>query len=109
MTATYSDGHDLWPTEPSHSISPSEILRNYRAWPDGDWNTWPKWFADLLKFQGYYLSMLLQAIQEDGIEYPIVLDASGFVRDGHHRLFCALLLGLDTVPVAFQDASEGAS
>ena len=45
------------------------------------------------------LRRLLESIQARGIIVPLVVDANGNLVDGHRRLACAKLLGMETVPV----------
>ena len=53
---------------------------------------------------------MIELIKENGITEPIciyrtTLGAYG-IGNGHHRLVCAILMGMDTVPVAYTDTDE---
>jgi hypothetical protein len=44
------------------------------------------------------LARLCKSIERRGIIIPIIISSDGFIADGHRRVACALILGLDTVP-----------
>ncbi len=65
-----------------------------------------------------YVPILMQKILDEGFTDPICLYRGIFgglaIGNGHHRLVCAILLGLDEIPVLYTttdeyypDASEG--
>lgn len=92
---------------------------------DGGWNNIefdgsPSHWAFMIasKAGDYHTPVLAQKILDEGFTEPICIwqDSRGAygIGNGHHRLVCAIMLGLDEIPVLFSgteenypDASEG--
>lgn len=76
------------------------ILANYT---DGDGSTWEEEFSWLENNHAWQLLRLARFSQKFGLPSPsderITLGDDGRVWDGHHRLYVASILGLDTVEV----------
>lgn len=53
---------------------------------------------------------MLELIKENGVIDPITIYRTGLgaygIGNGHHRLVCAILLGMDSIPVAYTDTDE---
>lgn len=73
--------------------------------PGEEWD-WEVEFTFLRRVHGNYMDMLMASIQETGIQTPIHLGDDGRVWDGHHRIYAAYRLGIQTVPVIFSAKEE---
>lgn len=67
----------------------------------GDWD-WSTEWADIVQQQaGMTIAALIGDIAAHGVREPLLLGDDGRVWDGHHRLFVARLLGIETLPVEY--------
>jgi hypothetical protein len=74
-------------------LPPEFIFTTYR---NGDGNGWDEEFEWIGTC--HYPRKLIADIAVNGIREPILLGDDGRVWDGHHRLYAAMVLGLEEVP-----------
>ena len=74
----------------------ADILSDYR---DGDEHGWDVEFEWLDTHHSERLYRLAEDVAANGIRTPITLGHDGRVWDGHHRLYVAQNLGIDSLPV----------
>lgn len=91
----------------------SDILQNVTEsadFPefDGSSSSWAYLIAS--KAGDYHSPILAQKILDEGFTTPICIYRNGYggygVGNGHHRLVCAILLGMDEIPVLYTDTNE---
>ncbi len=98
--------------------SVEKILRTVTASADFDgWGTeefdgTPSMWAHVIASKGgdEQTPALAQKILDEGFTKPICIYRTSTgaygIGNGHHRLVCAILLGLDEIPVLYTDTSE---
>jgi len=67
-------------------------------WADGDEIGWDAEFEWLEKYDAPRLASLRRDIAANGIREPVLLGTDGRVWDGHHRIYCAHVLGINMIP-----------
>jgi hypothetical protein len=84
----------------TRKVSLSYVFDNYAP---GEESTWAKEFDWLERNRPYNLLRLVRYAQQFGVPTSpfgrITLGKDGRVWDGHHRLYVASLLGIETVEV----------
>jgi hypothetical protein len=65
---------------------------------DQDWS-WKSQFAWIRQYHNDRLVDLVEDIQKNGINKPLLVGPDMRLWDGHHRIFCLYLLMYDYVPV----------
>lgn len=65
-------------------------------------------FNPILRTGPERLTLLMDSIEENGIEMPLHLGKDGILGDGHRRLACAQTLGIQEVPVIRSSTRTGA-
>ena len=73
-------------------------------WRDGNECGWDEEFEWLEQNHADKLETLMADIEANGIREPILLGNDGCVWDGHHRLYCAHILGIRMVPTELAGA-----
>jgi hypothetical protein len=73
-------------------------------WRDGNETGWDEEFEWLEENHVDKLTALLEDIKQNGIREPILLGTDGRVWDGHHRIYCASILGIRMIPTERADA-----
>lgn len=75
---------------------------------DGSASSWAYLIAS--KSGDLYTPVLAQKIIDEGFTTPICIYRNSYggygLGNGHHRFVCALLLGLDEIPVLYTDTDE---
>lgn len=65
---------------------------------DQDWS-WKSQFAWLTQYHNTELSFLVEDIQKNGLDKPLLVGPDMRLWDGHHRIYCLYILGYRYVPV----------
>jgi hypothetical protein len=79
--------------EPAAALDPRSVIQ-YQLTGDAS-PAWADEFALLLESHGPKLADLLRSMADEGQRVPIQIEVSeNRVIDGHHRILCALLLGV---------------
>lgn len=82
------------------------VLRNYLP---GESDTWDEEWRDIRNWSTpEEWDRLIQDLDENGIEIPILLGGDGRVWDGHHRLWWAMTHDYELVPVEVITEPDGA-
>ena len=81
-------------------VKPRSIMH---VFDPGDEESWIKTFRQIeyMHRGSSYLSDLMYSIQTEGMKEPILLGNDGRIWDGHHRLYIADQLKLESIPVLF--------
>lgn len=79
----------------------ADIIANYRPGSRDDAWTWDDEATELFTHgdMAGRTSLLLADIEANGVHDPVMLGSDGRVWDGHHRIVCALRLGIESLPV----------
>jgi citrate lyase alpha subunit len=64
----------------------------------GDW-TWQQEFDDLDARDSELLAELEESIKREGVKEPVTIGSDRRLWDGHHRVWVAVRLGLEEIPV----------
>lgn len=73
----------------------------FTEWEDGDGIGWDASAEWLEEHDWNNTHTLKRDIEQNGITTPVLLGDDGRVWDGHHRIYCAWVLGIKMIPVTY--------